>query len=176
MQEVYSIKRKRKMKKIPIWDIVFKLYLIMLGVSAGMILALGALSAPVVFHANDFLNESLLSHYQMGLIMSEIFDRFSYILLVVTIFIAMFEWRSFWYERDKYTSMIVFIFLSTSFLFMFYYLPDILKMQALGEEATQTKAFLGMHMGSELAFQVVLFALLALLFRRISRRPAWLDI
>jgi len=164
------------MNKLAIWDAIFKLYLLMLGAIAGMILALGALVAPVVFHSNDFIASELLSHYQMGLIMSEIFERFSYILATAMLFVAMFEWRSFWYERDKYTSMIVFVLLSTSLLFISYYLPDILRMQALGESATQTKAFIGMHKGSEMAFHILLIAFSALLYRRTTRRPAWLDI
>jgi hypothetical protein len=162
------------MKTINKDDILYKLYLITLGLTVGMILALGAFSAPVIFNSNDMLKSELLSHYQMGLIMTEIFVRSNYFLGFATLFISMFEWRSFWYERDKINTLTFFVIVSVSMLFLFYYTPAIIQMQTISEEATKSKAFYGMHIGSEIAYKILLVSISLLLYRRLGMKPAWL--
>jgi signal transduction histidine kinase len=155
-------------------EIIYKLYLITLGVALGMIVAVGALSAPVVFHANDMLGSELLTHYQMGLIMTEIFVRSNYLLGFATLFITIFEWRSFWFERDRVNVIVAIVTILTALLFLFYYTPAILEMQRMGAEATQSQAFEGMHIGSEIAYKILLVTIGVLLYRRVGMKPAWL--
>jgi len=53
-------------------------YLIILAASFGGVMVLGALVAPVIFHTDRIVSEVLIDHYNAGIIMGEMFHRFSY--------------------------------------------------------------------------------------------------
>jgi glucose-6-phosphate-specific signal transduction histidine kinase len=148
----------------------FILYIIFLGFALGAIAIAGAITAPVIFHANDFLAEDVLSHFQSGIIMTEIFVRLNYILFILVFFVLFMEIRDYLkFKRDAISLTFGFIVVFTALLFVLYYTPFILEAQAIGPAATQSEAFEGMHKGSELDFKILLFALLGLLVTKLVR-------
>jgi len=143
-------------------------YLVMLAATFGGVMVLGALVAPVVFHTDKILSSMLLDHYNAGIIMGEIFYRFSYWLYVVAISVLIYEAASYKSgQRDAvaFASSVIVAF--ASLLFSGVYAPQILAMQALGVEATQSDTFENIHKASEIDFKILAIALLVLFIRRL---------
>ncbi len=143
-------------------------YFIVLAASFGAILVLGAFVAPVVFHSDIILVGVLLDHYNAGIIMGEIFHRFSYWIYFLAIFVTLYEAVHYKMgERDavSFGSAVIVVF--TSLLFSGVYAPKILTMQALGAEATQSDTFANIHAASEIDFKILAVALLVLFVRRL---------
>ena len=143
-------------------------YLIILASTFGAVLVLGSIVAPVVFHSDKLLVGMLLDHYNAGIIMGEIFHRFSYWLYVVASYVIIYE--AIWYkmgQRDAYAFISAFVVVFTSLLFSGVYSPKILSMQAVGPEATQSDTFANIHMASELDFKILAVGLILLFIRRL---------
>ena len=143
-------------------------YLIILAATFGAVLVLGAVAAPVVFHADIILVDMLLDHYNAGVIMGEIFYRFSYWIYLVAVSVIAYE--VVWYklgQRDAivFGSAVTVVF--SSLMFSAVYSPKILAMQALGAEATQSDTFKNLHLASELDFKILAISLLILFIRRL---------
>lgn len=142
-------------------------YLVFLSMMVGVTLTLGALVAPVIFHADDLMTLAI-SHYEEGLIMQEIFRRAVYVYLFLAFLIL-------WYEADDYRNghrdriviVSAFVVLFTICMFAFYYTPDMIALQQA--QLTQTQAFDWLHKGSELDFKIMLVAMLTLLLRRFTQ-------
>ncbi|BCD62407.1 hypothetical protein NitYY0826_C1283 [Nitratiruptor sp. YY08-26] len=143
-------------------------YMMILGIGLGLVLTLGALVAPVIFHANDYLGTSLLSHYQMGLLMTAIFLKSNYVLNFIAALIILREgygYKSF--ERDKIIIPAAATAVLMIFLFTLYYTKEIVALQALGEQVTQSETFINIHKASELDFGLLALSLTLLLGRRL---------
>ena len=143
-------------------------YLMLLGITLGLVLTLGAIVAPTIFHADKFLGSEILNHYQMGLLMSAIFIKSNYILNFTAIAILLREgyaYKSF--ERDFIIIPSAATAVLMIFLFTLYYTKEILSLQAMGEEATSSDTFALVHKASELDFQLLALSLSLLLARRI---------
>jgi hypothetical protein len=143
-------------------------YLIMLAATFGAVLVLGALVAPVVFHTDKILVGMMMDNYNAGIIMGEIFHRFSYWLYVVVIGLFVYEaalYKSGQRDAVAFASSAVVAF--TSLMFSSVYAPQILAMQALGAEATQSDTFENIHKASEIDFKILAVALLVLFIRRL---------
>lgn len=143
-------------------------YLIVLAASLGGILVLGALVAPVVFHSDRILVDTLLDHYNAGIIMGEIFHRFSYWVYFLAFYVIVYEalrYKS--GERDPIAFASAFVVIFTSLMFSGVYAPKILEMQALGVQATQSDTFKNIHTASEIDFKILAVALLVLFIRRL---------
>lgn len=143
-------------------------YFIILAATLGGVLVLGALVAPVVFNTDKILVDMLLDHYNAGIIMGEIFHRFSYWVYFVAVYVVLYEalrYKS--GERDAvaFASAITVVF--TSLMFSGVYAPKILEMQALGVQATQSDTFENIHKASEIDFKILAVALLILFIRRL---------
>ena len=141
-------------------------YLVFLSVSIGIILTLGALVAPVMFHAHELISQPL-THYSEGLIMQEIFSRTNYIFMALAA--AIFSYELYDYRKGQRQIVILMAALMVLFtiaMFVFYYTPDIIALQQAGQ--TQTDAFKSLHLGSELDFKIMLVSLLVLLLRRFT--------
>lgn len=139
-----------------------------LAASLGGVLVLGALVAPVIFHTDKILSELLLDNYNAGIIMAEIFHRFSFWLYLLAIFVLGYEivqYKNGKRDRVILTSSIMVVF--ASLMFSAVYAPKILAMQALGAEATQSDTFHNIHLASEIDFKILAVALLALFIRRL---------
>lgn len=143
-------------------------YLIMLAASFGAVIVLGAFVAPVVFYPNDILVDLTLDKYNSGIIMGEIFHRFSYWVYALAIFVMIYEASQYKMgQRDAVSFGSAFVVVFSSLMFSGVYAPKILSMQALGREASQSDTFKNIHMASEIDFKILAVALVVLFVRRL---------
>ncbi len=138
----------------------------LLGITLGVVVTLGAIVAPTIFHADKFVEG--LSHYQMGLVMSAIFIKANYLLNFTALAIILREgyaYKSF--ERDVIVVPAAATSILMIFLFTLYYTKEILSLQAMGEEATNSDTFALVHKASELDFKLLALSLALLFARRV---------
>ena len=136
-------------------------YLILLASTLGAILVLGIFVAPVIF------GNSMLSHFENGVVMADIFNRFGYWLYFTLFGIILYEGYEFKsFKRD--TPMMVATLTSIFSILMFnaVYTPKILEIQSFGEEATKSDEFANIRIASELDFKILATALLVMFIRR----------
>lgn len=140
----------------------------MLAASFGAVIVLGAFVAPVIFHTDKILSDMIIDNYNAGIIMGEIFHRFSYWVYVLAFFVGIYEIVSYKKgNRDYIVLGSALTTLFTSLMFSAVYAPRILELQALGVEATQSETFEKLHLASELDFKVLAVGLLVLFVRRL---------
>lgn len=143
-------------------------YLIILAATFGAVLVLGAVAAPVVFHTDKILVDMLLDHYNAGIIMGEIFYRFSYWIYAVALFVILYETVLYKTgQRDTIIFISSALVVFSSLMFSAVYAPKILSMQALGAEATQSDTFQNLHVASEIDFKILALSLMILFIRRL---------
>jgi len=143
-------------------------YFIVLAASFGAVIVLGAFVAPVVFHTDKILSGMIIDNFNAGIIMGEIFRRFSYWVYFLAVFIALYEAAQYKMgQRDAISFAAGVTALFTSLMFSGVYVPKILAMQAMGREATQSDTFENVHIASEIDFKVLAVALLVLFVRRL---------
>ena len=143
-------------------------YFIVLAASFGAVIVLGAVVAPVIFHTDTITVGLLIDHYNAGIIMGEIFRRFSYWVYFLAIFVTLYEVVAYKMgQRDAITFAAAVTVLFTSLMFSSVYVPKILAMQALGAEATQSDTFQNIHIASEIDFKILAVALVVLFVRRL---------
>lgn len=143
-------------------------YLLVLATTFGAVITLGALVAPVIFHNSSLGMEIIVDRYNAGIMMAEVFHRFSYWLYLVSFYVVIYE--LFMYklgQRDKYVFFSATVVVFTSLMFSGVYSPKILAMQDLGREATQSDTFIAIHKASEIDFKILAVALLVLFIRRL---------
>lgn len=141
-------------------------YLLLVGMSAGAVLVLGVFVAAVVFHSELFLTIPLLSRYEEGKIMGEIFRRFSYWGYVMAAVITVYEISRYKVMQiDKIAILSALGSVGTLLLFSAVYMPKILEYQAKGESAIN-ESFEVLHKASEIDFKILLLMLLTLFVRR----------
>jgi len=143
-------------------------YLIVLAATFGAVIVLGAVVAPVVFHTDTLTVGLLIDHYNAGIIMGEIFHRFSYWIYFVAVYVVIYEAAAYKMgQRDAILFGAGITVLFSSLMFASVYVPKILSMQALGAEATQSDTFENIHIASEIDFKILAVALLVLFIRRL---------
>lgn len=143
-------------------------YFILLAASFGAVLVLGAFVAPVVFHSDAILIGMILDHYNAGIIMGEIFHRFSFWVYFLAAAVVLYEAALYKMgQRDPIAFASASVVVATSLMFSGVYAPKILSMQALGVEATQSDTFANIHIASEIDFKILAVALLVLFVRRL---------
>ena len=145
-------------------------YIITLGTVLGAGLFAGMVVAPTTFHTETLLGAEILSNFQEGLIMTVNFQKLGYAVNFMVFFVLLYEvikWKNF--ESDKFTTIAMFLVVTTGLLFTSYYIPDIIQMQQAGELMTQSDAFINTHKGSEINFKIFAFATLALLILNLKR-------
>ena len=145
-------------------------YLIFLSGVLGAMLYAGIVVTSVTFHTDVWLGVELLTQFQEGQIMTENFLRLSYlvdVLIFVTVLYEGYKFKKF--ERDSITQVATFLVLATALLFSHYYIPDIINMQAQGEEMTKTLAFINTHKGSEINSKIFALSLLVLIVQNMRK-------
>ncbi len=142
-------------------------YLFMLGFACGVILSLGALSAPVIFRDAPIISQGAIDAFQAGQIMTEIFVRASYVLLFVAILIAIYEILSATIHSQKRFLIFGAIAIAAILLFVLYYLPAIVEIQKQGEEFLANSNFHTLHQQSVWVFYIAFYALIALFASRL---------
>ncbi|MDA7817684.1 DUF4149 domain-containing protein [Sulfurimonas sp.] len=143
-------------------------YLILLAASFGGIIVLGAFVAPVIFHTDRLFSDVVLGYYNSGMIMGEIFHRFSYWVYVLAFSVMVYE--AVMYKmghRDTIAIISAFVVSFTSLMYSGVYAPKILAMQELGVEATLSDTFKNVHVASEIDFKILAVALIVLFVRRL---------
>lgn len=140
-----------------------RLYQFLLASLIGLELTLGILVAPIIFYPQKVGVIDVLSHFQSGLMMGELFSKMGYILLGVSAFSLVFELFSF--KKHLLRLLLALCIATLACVFVFYFTDFILHAQSLGEKTTQTQEFQSIHKWSEwtlkliVAFQILLFFL-----------------
>ena len=150
------------------------IYLFLLAALVGVEIALGAFVAPVIFFPQKLIGEGVLTHFQSGIMMTQIF--INYILLGISALAFAYEAASL---RGKESFgvrisgfMLSFINLSLALLFVFYFTDFIVAAQAAGQDATIGNAeFDAMHKAIEWAMKMMMIAQTALFFLRSYKKP-----
>ncbi len=140
----------------------------MLAATFGAVLVLGAVVAPIVFHSDEILVDMLMDNYNAGIIMGQIFYKFSYWIYFVAFGVVVYEaamYKTGQRDAISFASAVTVIF--SSLMFSGVYAPKILAMQALGVEATQSDTFQNIHMASEIDFKILAVSLVILFVRRL---------
>ncbi|MBD3805623.1 DUF4149 domain-containing protein [Sulfuricurvum sp.] len=151
------------MNKKAVIDVI---YLLLIAMSAGAVLVLGLLVAAVVFHSEAYLSVPLLSRYEEGKIMGEIFRRFTYWSYCMAVVIVVYEVSRYKVMQiDKISMLSAMGSIATLLLFSAVYTPKILEYQSRGEEAIDA-SFEALHKASEIDFKILLVMLLILFCRR----------
>ncbi|MDD5212407.1 MAG: DUF4149 domain-containing protein [Sulfuricurvum sp.] len=143
------------------------LYLLTVGMTGGAVLILGAFVAAVIFHSEVYLSIPLLSRYEEGKIMGEIFRRFTYwgyIMAVIIVWYEIVRFKAMQIDRVSILSALGSV--STLLLFSGVYSPKMLEFQQLGELAMMNNSFESLHKASEIDFKIMLVMLLVLFGRR----------
>jgi len=141
-------------------------YLLLIAMTAGAVLVLGVFVAAVVFHSEVYLTLPLLSRYEEGKIMGEIFQRFTYWGYFMAVVIAVYEVSRYKVMQiDKVAILSALGALSTLLLFSAVYTPKILEYQSRGEAAID-ESFEALHKASEIDFKILLVMLVILFSRR----------
>ena len=145
---------------------IYTIYLLLLGVCIGVEVCIGAFVAPVIFHPSSFLGDGVLTHFQSGVLMTQIFLKFNILLLFVAIFIFFYELYRFFKKRMDFVSyVLMLIILCCTILFVFYYTPFIVEAQSIG--TTTSEKFSDMHKGSEWVLKIAILAQVGLFFRTV---------
>ncbi|MDR1007789.1 MAG: DUF4149 domain-containing protein [Campylobacteraceae bacterium] len=146
----------------------FIVYLLLLGICIGAEIAIGMLTAPVIFYPDNFLGIGVLNHFQSGILMTQIFLKFNVLLMFCMFLAAIYE--IYLYRIKKYdfiSAVVLFIALFGSMAFVLYFTPYIVEAQIAGLEVTATVEFKNMHNWSEIVMKVVLLSQITLFFRRV---------
>jgi hypothetical protein len=145
------------------------LYLILLSAVVGASLYAGAVVAPVTFNTTKIFGVEVLSRFQEGLIMTENFVRLSYLVTLTALFVLLYEsYRFAKIYRDPGSVVAALMVIVPALLFSFYFVPEIVTMQQLGEAVTREAEFRGIHQASEVNFKLFVLAALFLLVRNLQ--------
>ncbi|MDR1452020.1 MAG: DUF4149 domain-containing protein [Helicobacteraceae bacterium] len=144
-------------------------YVVLLGVTLGATITIGAIVAPTIFKAALYIGSDEIDLFASGRLMSEIFRRYAVFVGATILFSAFYEIWRFW-KDDRLTSVLILTALAfvSGGLFAWYYAPTILALQAEGVEATQTIGFNSLHSQSVSAFKIFTLSVGALLIYRVS--------
>ncbi len=143
-------------------------YLLVLAATFGAVIVLGTIAAPVIFNNSSLGLEIAVDRYNAGIMMAEVFNRFSYWLYFVAFYVVIYELYMYKLgQRDRYVFVSATVVAFTSLMFSGVYSPKILAMQDLGREATQSDTFVAIHKASEIDFKILAVALLVLFIRRL---------
>lgn len=134
--------------------------LFLLAAMVGIELILGIVVAPVIFYPQDLIGDGVLSHFQSGLMMSAIFAKMAFVLVVVSSLVFLFELYSFFKSTRKFQLRFSILMLSLlimilSLVFAFYFTPSILALQNLGENAVASDEFKAIHSASEVVIKIL---------------------
>jgi len=154
-------------KLFKIFTIIF---IILLGTTLGAGLLAGIVVAPTIFHSEVLLGSELLTRFQEGLLMTQVFERLAYVVNLLVLMVILYEIVKFKaFESSRWSIILSFLVAASGLLFTSYYIPQILEMQAGGEAMTQSQIFENVHKGSELNFKLFAFSTLGLLILNLKK-------
>lgn len=136
----------------------------------GVELILGIVVAPTIFFPQNLIGEGVLSHFQSGLMMTQIFIKMGYLLIFVSVVNFLYEIYSLIKDEMKFQIkfskfMLSLLILILSLIFVFYFTNTIIELQNLGENAaTKTQEFISIHNASEVVIKIILIMQVFLYF------------
>ncbi|WP_261837194.1 DUF4149 domain-containing protein [Vibrio ishigakensis] len=146
------------------------IYVLLLTGVIGASLFAGAVVAPVIFNSKLALGSVELSRFQEGLIMTENFVRLSYPLALVCLFSFIFELHRYFKVQTDWIALIsMSLMVATGLMFSFYFVPEIVYLQAQGPEVTQSPMFSSIHKTSEISFKITAISGLILAYRNLMK-------
>jgi len=144
------------------------IYLAMLGVAIGIEIAAGAFIAPVIFFPQKYLGDGVLTHFQSGILMTQVFLKMNLVIGFITLYSIIYEVQV-WMMCKNYdflSFILSLVMVVTTGLFLFYYTPFIVHAQQLGALETTTEAFANMHKQSEWVMKLLMVTQFGLFIRR----------
>ncbi|CAM4310873.1 MULTISPECIES: DUF4149 domain-containing protein [Vibrio] len=145
-------------------------YVVLLSVIMGFALFSGVVVAPVLFNSITSLGEPILNRFQEGLLMTSVFVRLSYPLVVVCLVSLVYELFQYLKKSADWLALISMILMVvTGLLFVFYFVPAIVHMQERGPLVTQSAAFSSIHKASEICFKITVISGIVLAVRNILK-------
>ncbi|MDY0326948.1 MAG: DUF4149 domain-containing protein [Arcobacteraceae bacterium] len=148
-------------------------YILLLLFVVGSVIVLGVVVAPVVFNSAIYLDNTELTRFDNGLLMSEIFRRFSNILNIVLLYITIYHTFKYKELLNSITTIISFvIFAVSSLLFSFYFNEGVYAFISKGETwiNEHIEIFENFHKASEIDFTIILFSALSLAFIELKKK------
>ncbi|XGQ70612.1 DUF4149 domain-containing protein [Campylobacter hepaticus] len=143
--------------------------LFLLATMVGIEIILGIVVAPAIFYPQKFIGEGILNHYQSGLIMTQIFVKMGYSLIIISTIHFLFELYS--YIKNDFPFYIKFsklmlsiLILILSLIFVFYFTYTIIDFQNLGEQIINEQKFISIHNASETVIKIILIMQVFLYF------------
>jgi len=150
--------------------IVTMVFIVIMGMTLGAGLLAGVVVAPTIFQSEALLGSELLTRFQEGLLMTQVFERLAYLvnfLVIIAIFYEVVKFKAF--ENTRWSMLLTFLMVASGLLFTSYYIPQILEMQSLGEAMTQGETFENVHKASEWNFKLFTFATFGLLILTLRK-------
>ncbi|MBP5778420.1 MAG: DUF4149 domain-containing protein [Campylobacter sp.] len=154
---------------------ILGIYLFLLAALIGIELALGVFVAPTIFFPQSFLGDGVLSHFQSGQLMTQIFLKYNKILMIITAISFIFEMVNFNNNKSQNfnfrfsTLMLAVLNLILMVLFVLVFTDYIVEAQKAGAAATQTAEFAKIHKGSEWTMKFMIIAQTILFFMKFPR-------
>ena len=144
------------------------IYLVMLGIAIGVEIAAGAFIAPVIFFPQKYLGDGVLSHFQSGILMTQVFLKMNLVIGFAALYSIIYEVQVFMMRKnyDFLSFFLSLVIVVGTGLFLFYYTPFIVHAQQLGAMETTTEAFATMHKQSEWVMKALMVAQFGLFIRR----------
>lgn len=144
-------------------------YLFILALLIGIELCLGIFTAPAIFFPERVLKYQTLSHFESGLIMTQVFLKFNKILLIVSLVSFLMELLPlYWKAKGQILKLfLAFIVLFLAASFIFYFTRNIVELQKLGASVLGSKDFNFYHNLSEEFFKILIFFQVVLFFVKI---------
>jgi hypothetical protein len=146
------------------------IFIVILGMTLGAGLLAGVVVAPTIFKSEVLLGTELLTRFQEGLLMTQVFERLAYLvnfLVVLAVLYEVIRFKAF--ENTRWSLLFTFLVASSGLLFTSYYIPQILEMQLLGESMTLSEKFQNIHKASEWNFKLFSLATLGLLILTLKK-------
>ncbi|CUU69635.1 DUF4149 domain-containing protein [Campylobacter hyointestinalis] len=150
-------------------------YLFLLALIIGVEISIGAFLAPVLFFPAKYIGEGVLSIFQSGQLMTQVFLKYNMLLIAVSLVSIIYELINLIKNKEdsfnfKFSAfMLSFIVLGLASSFAFYFTPYIVNAQSLGELATTTNDFANVHKTSEIVMKIMIIAQTILFFVRTRR-------
>ncbi|HHS92118.1 MAG TPA: DUF4149 domain-containing protein [Campylobacterales bacterium] len=146
------------------------IFIITLGVTLGAGLLAGIVVAPTIFKSEVLLGTELLTRFQEGLLMTQVFERLAYLvnfLVVVAVLYEVIKFKAF--ENTRWSMLFTFLVAASGLLFTSYYIPQILEMQHAGEAMTLSETFENVHKASEWNFKLFAVSTLGLMILTLRK-------
>lgn len=145
------------------------IYLFLLAALVGIEITLGAFVAPVIFYSAKFIGDGVLTHFQSGVMMTQIFVKCNYVLLFVAVWAIVYELlhikKDFCLHIKISSIFLALINLALAIAFVYYFTDFILQAQKIGESATIGNAeFDAVHKASEYVMKLMIISQILLFF------------